>query len=1077
MGGLPLVGAHAVLTGLPEFESSANKVNSAVGNINRNFVGLTATSEGFGLTFGRAFSGVETALLGIAAVGAKVGKSLLKDIYDAGPIANIEKVYHNMTTNFGIDSEKLMKELRAASYGAVDDFELMQKANLSMIGSGKEFGKFFAESLPKLMKISRESAKAQGVDVEYAFNSITTGIKRMSPMILDNLGFQISLTEATEAYAASVGKTSKELSKEEKQMAVLNLVLAQGDDLINSTGGHMDNVQTTWIAWGTAISNARKRFAIELLPIMQKFMDLLGTPSGDALTGKAVQLGKAITNFILPALDKLFMIIGAIVSGPIPLLISGLSKIGIEGIKNLLDELGKVFSGEGMQPERLANIFKTAFGGLLGVDLAGELGRRLGQALQTVQTIIRPIVKFIQDGIATIQQVFADASTAGAGFFDGISATISNLWAIAQPVLQGIVDLVKNYFVSAFENAKRLIQDLQPTFQAVFNYISGLINIFVTEVLPIIIQAVGVVVDWLNEHWPEIQSVIQTVIDAVSGIINWFVTNILPTIVENFQKIVGWVQENWPLIKQTIETVLNAIWNVIKTVLDAIKGFWDEHGRAIMQIVDTVWGAIKGIISTVMDVIGGIIKTVMQIINGDWEGAWTTIKETVERLWQGIQDFISSAFQAVVVFLNDFLVKPLEKMWSDLWNGLSKVVTDIWNGIVKFLQDVVNGAIGIINGMIDAFNNTIGKVTGEIPHLKEVAWDTSKEFSKANDAMIASSDTLLDKVLGNVLKMKDGISTGAQGMADPLAKSFDGAKQRIVEAMNEILAKIGDVIAKATGITIPMPQVSPGGKSPTSPTTGGGKPSSQPSAPACFLSGTSILMVDDRQLPIEHVQIGMKVKAFSLDDNQLHVACVKHISRHPVFKYYFIRLSDDTCLDVTGEHPLYAPNFVRLVNHPYDNFVMVRDLEIGDELFVYAPDATAPQQYKPVTVRDIHEEYGEELVYNMTVEPHNTYLANMVLVHNKVQELAKGAILGGPTYLAGEAGSEVVAPLSELTRMIQNALASVLTAYADVSARYGAGGNVINQRGGDTYYQLTTQAMTRPGALAMEFKAMEMAHL
>lgn len=61
--------------------------------------------------------------------------------------------------------------------------------------------------------------------------------------------------------------------------------------------------------------------------------------------------------------------------------------------------------------------------------------------------------------------------------------------------------------------------------------------------------------------------------------------------------------------------------------------------------------------------------------------------------------------------------------------------------------------------------------------------------------------------------------------------------------------------------------------------------------------------------------------------------------------------------------------------------------------------------------------------------------------------------------------------------MIQNALASVLTAYADVSARYGAGGNVINQRGGDTYYQLTTQAMTRPGALAMEFKAMEMAHL
>lgn len=1067
--GLPLVGAHAVLTGVPEFEQSSNKVNNAVGGIQRNFVGLSAGAEGFGLTFGRAFSGVEAALLGVAAVGVKVGKSLLKDVFDAGPIANIEKVYYNMTKNFGVNSEKLMKDLRAASYGAVDDFELMQKANLSMIGAGKEFGKFFAESLPKLMKISRESAKAQGVDVEYAFNSVAVGIKRMSPMILDNLGFQISLTEATEAYAASIGKTSKELSKEEKQIAVLNAVLAQGDDLINSTGGHMDNVQTTWIAWGTAISNARKRFAIELLPIMQKFMDMLGTPSGDALTGKAVQLGKAITSIVLPAIEKLFMIIGALVNGPVALLITGISKIGFTGIKNLVDELGKVFSGEGMQPERLANIFKTAFGGILGEDVAGNLGRMLSQGLQTVQGAIAPVITFLQNAFVSINQLFLTAGTAGAGFFTGLTTTAQKLWDLLQPVIVGIADLIQKYIISSFENAQRLVGNLQPTFQAVFDYISGIITTFVNDVLPILIQVVGTVVAWIQEKWPEIQTVVQTVIDAVTSVINWFVTNILPFILENFKRIVAWVQENWPLIKQTIETVLNAIWNVVKSVLDAIKSFWAEHGAAITRIVELVWGAIKTIVSTVMSVIGGIIKLAMQIINGDWEGAWETVKTTVETLWNGITKFLTGVFQAITTFLNEFLIKPIEKAWNDLLVGVDKTARTVWNGIVSFLQSVVNAAIGIINGLIQAFNDTIGKVTGEIPKIKEVAWTTQAELAKAGTAMQGSMTSVTDAVVGAVKTMKNYIDSNGKSMADPMIAGFDKAKQKIIDSLNAIMQKIQDTISKATGINIPMPQVpapSGGGGS-----SGGGSSGGSHGGGACFLSGTAIMMADNRQLAIERVAVGMHVKTYDLLSGELCDKPVTEVMVHHVSKYFFLRMSDGTCLDVTGEHPFYAPNVTRPVAHPHTGFIAVRDMEIGDELMLHTETGL-----QPVTVRELREEHDDVLVYNFIVADTHIYLANMMVVHN-TKNLAQGALLDRPTFVAGEAGTEVVAPLTDLTEMIRTALASLLASYADVSGYTSRANNSYSYRGGDTYYQLTTQSVNRPGTLAMEFSAMELSHL
>lgn len=1137
--GLPLVGAHAVLTGVPQFETEAGKVNSSVGNMQKNFVGLSTGAQGFGLTFGRAMGGIEAAALGAVAVVGKLGGSLLKDVYDAGPIANIEKVYHNMTTNFGIDSEKLMLDLRKASYGAVDDFELMQKANLSMIGSGKEFGKFFAESLPKLMKISRESAKAQGVDVDYAFNSITTGIKRMSPMILDNLGFQISLTEATDRYAASIGKTSKELSKEEKQMAVLNLVLSQGDDLINSTGGHMDNVQTTWIGWGTAISNARKRFAIELLPIMQKFMDLLGSPNGNMLSGKAVQLGKAITGIVLPALDKLFNVVSAVVNGPIAMLIQGVGNIGLGGLKDLAEGIVNVFSGSKIDTSSFQKAFTGLFSGLLGKDLAGQIAKQITAALSTIQTFLAPVRGIIDDIIVNVQNLitvlgqmvtdFAQGATASGGFdfftglanvfyglagintnsilskigdvflgisdavsqvpaafqqaqiiiqpiIQGISDTFNKLWAVAQPVINGLVELVSNYLVSAFQNAQLLFQNLQPTFQAVFDYLSGIFGTFINDVLPLLIQAFGGVVDWLNAHWPEIEAVVRTVIDAVSGVINWFATNVLPFIVDNFKQIVAWVQANWPLIQKTIETVLNAIWSVVQTVLNAIKQFWADHGAAITSIVTSVWGAIKTVVETVINLIEGIIKAVMQIINGDWDGAWQTIKTTVENVWNGIVAFISNIVNALVTLINEVLIKPVKSAWDNFWGGVAATVHLVWEGILSFLQTAVNGAIGIFNGMIDQFNMGLGQIVGQIPRMKEVAWTTHDELVAAAQDMSTKVYGATSDITKSVMTMKTGIAGASVGIADPIANSFGEARDKVAQQLNDIIDKVHDAIKNVSGIDIPMPHASTPGAPATSKPSTPSAPATTPKPSTCFLAGTAILMADGRQTPIELILAGQKVMSYDLHDNQLHTSVVQRVMHHTTFKYYFLRLSDETCLDVTGEHPMYTPNMTRPVAHDIAQFTLVRDLEIGDELWIYDPESDAPYHYKPVTLREKREEFGEEEVYNLQVSMYHTYLANMVLVHNKT--LAQGAILGGPTYLAGEAGAEVVAPLSNLTAMIQQALTSVLAVYASSNARYySPQAGVVNQRGGDTYYQLTMQSMARQGTTELEFRAMEMAHL
>ena len=81
-----------------------------------------------------------------------------------------------------IGDPQLLQGLRNATRGTVSDLELMKQAVRA-----SNF-KIPLESLAKLFEFARRRAKETGESVDYLVNSITMGIGRKSPLILDNLG-------------------------------------------------------------------------------------------------------------------------------------------------------------------------------------------------------------------------------------------------------------------------------------------------------------------------------------------------------------------------------------------------------------------------------------------------------------------------------------------------------------------------------------------------------------------------------------------------------------------------------------------------------------------------------------------------------------------------------------------------------------------------------------------------------------------------------------------------------------------------------------------------------------------------
>ena len=61
-----------------------------------------------------------------------------------------------------------------------------------------------------------------------AFDRLTRGAIKLEPEILDELGIMVRLDDATEAYAATIGKTANELTQFQRQTAFINAINEQG---------------------------------------------------------------------------------------------------------------------------------------------------------------------------------------------------------------------------------------------------------------------------------------------------------------------------------------------------------------------------------------------------------------------------------------------------------------------------------------------------------------------------------------------------------------------------------------------------------------------------------------------------------------------------------------------------------------------------------------------------------------------------------------------------------------------------------------------------------------------------------
>jgi len=243
-------------------ETSASKAAAGTSGMNSEMQSAEMTAMSYATAIGMITTAV-TVMIGAYEMG-EIGAQNSR-LMESG---------QTLARSYGDSLDQIISKVNEASLGTVSNMSIIESSNKAMMlgVSGS------AEELASLMEIAALRGRAMGISTTQAFDDMVRGIGRMSPMILDNLGIVVDAEGTYGAYAASIGKSSSELTRSEKIQALLNKVIEEGNSLLDDAGGLVDDNAAKYERLEARIDNYQATLAIAvdnaINPSIEAFLNL-----------------------------------------------------------------------------------------------------------------------------------------------------------------------------------------------------------------------------------------------------------------------------------------------------------------------------------------------------------------------------------------------------------------------------------------------------------------------------------------------------------------------------------------------------------------------------------------------------------------------------------------------------------------------------------------------------------------------------------------------------------------------------------------------------------------------------------
>ena len=231
-----------------------NKGKGELAALKKDLEGVESSTKKANTSF--ADVGIALGKLGLLAGGAAVA---LKKVYDLGSGGAAVEQTRESFDRLGVSIE----DLQDASLGTVDDMTLMAGVMTLVAGTSGDLQEHLLAAAPQLLEIAKAANKLNPTlgDTAFMYQSLATGIKRGSKLIIDNTGIVFGAEEAYETYAETIGESADELTETEKKIAFLNATLETGQTIMEQAGGSLEAQTDGYQQLGAQAKNAKDELA------------------------------------------------------------------------------------------------------------------------------------------------------------------------------------------------------------------------------------------------------------------------------------------------------------------------------------------------------------------------------------------------------------------------------------------------------------------------------------------------------------------------------------------------------------------------------------------------------------------------------------------------------------------------------------------------------------------------------------------------------------------------------------------------------------------------------------------------
>lgn len=619
---------------------------------------------------------------------------------------------------------------------------------------------------------SLKDAAAFGRQASYSYGdaikSATEGLKNENSVLVDNAGVTKNVAKMWEDYAKSVGKTTSELTQQEKINAEVNGILAEtkfqlGDaaKYADTFAGRTARLSSTFFQLKNAIGETIMPIANLFIPVIQTAMEKLlsfFTIVKQVLAVFGLKSSKTISE-TASTYDSLgSSALGAAdnTSKAAKVIKKANSLMGYDEL-NVMNKSSSSSSGSSGSSSSSTGSSSGSIGDLMEDTTedvispkAQKIAENIKKAWGTVKTAFKTGSAFVKKNWKSLASVIGAGAvaitTALAGikiaqFIGNIKAMITALGSakgifsalaaaiggVSAPVLAVIaaIALLAGGFAYLYINSENFR-----------NSVNQIINAFVTSLIPAIQFLTSTVIPDIINGFNTFMVIMQPVIDFVQGALSdawnkvlqpallYIANTVLPTLISTFENL--WNNVLVPL-GEFIASVLEP---TIKILTEAFQILWDNVLLPLCDFIGSVLSKTFESIATIFnETIIPAINEGIAIFNWLWQKVlqpivnflWKTFKPGFEIVTNEIGDVfggLKTVFSGVLDFVTDVFTGD----WEKAWNGVKDIFSGIWDTLGAIISTPLNlilsGVEGLINGIIQGFNaikKSLNKLSFDIP--------------------------------------------------------------------------------------------------------------------------------------------------------------------------------------------------------------------------------------------------------------------------------------------------------------------------------------------------------------------------